>query len=191
MWLGRLLDLDVGTFRAASAAWESLLAHWFCLGLGTCTKPPLQQFTSRGQWGGRPNFGQALFHSGVWAHILWGGIVRHTLVALLRSRVCVCVCWHSGSGRYAFRRVLISWPLWFCLRMRRATVLVAHLVFLNGFGYPYHDTRCGAPEPARCGSHGYNVGAAVVFECGRRATHAFLDYLAAAMMLLFFQGTCW
>ena len=42
VWLGKVVDFDLGVLSKASAAWEYLLAHCWRLVVGCCTQRRLQ-----------------------------------------------------------------------------------------------------------------------------------------------------
>ena len=70
-WIGKFFDFQAATVSTARGNWQALVARWWQLAVGPCTRRRLLRFLGRLLWFVRPNWGVLLFVAPVWAHILW------------------------------------------------------------------------------------------------------------------------
>ena len=70
-WIGKFFDFQAATVSTARGNWQDLVARWWQLAVGPCTRRRLLRFLGRLLWFVRPNWGVLPFVAPVWAHILW------------------------------------------------------------------------------------------------------------------------
>ena len=70
-WIGKFFDFQAATVSTARGNWQALVARWWQLAVGPCTRRRLLRFLGRLLWFVRPNWGVLPFVAPVWAHILW------------------------------------------------------------------------------------------------------------------------
>ena len=70
-WIGKFFDFQEATVSTARGNWHALMARWWQVAVGPCTRRRLLRFLGRLLWFVRPNWGVLPFVAPVWAHILW------------------------------------------------------------------------------------------------------------------------
>ena len=70
-WIGKSFDLQNGAVSTAKGNWQALLARWWQLASGPCTRRRLLRFLGILLWFLRAGWGSLPFVSRLWAHILW------------------------------------------------------------------------------------------------------------------------
>ena len=73
VWHGleSFFHFQAATVSTARGNWQALVARWWQLAVGPCTRRRLLRFLGRLLWFVRPNWGVLPFVAPVWAHILW------------------------------------------------------------------------------------------------------------------------
>ena len=71
VWIGKFFDFREATVSTARGNWHALVARWWQVAMGPCTRRRLLCFLGRLLWFVRPCWGVLPFVAPVWAHILW------------------------------------------------------------------------------------------------------------------------
>ena len=70
-WIEKFFDFHNATVCTARGNWHTLVAQWWEVAVGPCTRRQLLRFLGRLLWFVRPCWGVLPFVAPVWAHILW------------------------------------------------------------------------------------------------------------------------